>query len=652
MRSKQTRCLITAIVSLICGLAALNVAAEQDSLFEQRGMYQSAVEKYSAGKTTEANRLAKRLEDYPLYPYLQYHKLRVRLNHVSGKSMNRFAAEHSELPVTPLIFNRWLKKQAAKRRWKTFLKYYPGSENTELQCYYLRALYATGQKTEALDQTTALWVSPTSQPKACDPLFATWRTTPRFNEDLAWQRLHAAIQGNQRTLARYLLRFFSKQSRSAADAYYLVHTQPLKVTRTASFSKDNEKYRQVIQHGLIKLSKKQPEKSLQAWSKYKKTHTFSATSRRSVDDRILVGLALADQFPDEQARVSIQSPYAIDGLAEAALKNTRWNELKYWIRRLDEPEQNKLRWQYWLAKSIEMVTDENTTEAQQSRKIFLRLAQERQYYGFLAAQKLAQPGKLNAQPSNNSANLDAQKVAQQFEMRSDVLRAVELFAVGDDLNGRREWYQAKKTMTREELQQLAHRALKMGRLFLAIQTANSAEAFDDLTLRFPLAFSPLFDEAGHKNNTPSSLLRAIARQESAFQPSVVSSAGAQGLMQLMPGTAKLAARRARLPKVAPGDLKTPAKNISLGSFHLTWLIQRYDGQRPLAIAAYNAGEHRVDRWIKGNEGVPIDVWIESIPFKETRNYVKNVLAFNVVYAGLLDSPVDILQDAEKTVRPR
>lgn len=636
------------IIGAACLLMPFALAAAQGTLFEQRATYQSAVENYAVGKTSKANKLAKGLKDYPLYPYLHYHKLRVRLNNVKAVEMQQFMTDHAELPVSRLIFNRWLKKQASKRRWKTFLKYYSGSESAELQCYYLRALYATGRKTQALDQTTALWVSPTSQPKACDPLFATWRTTSRFNESVAWQRLHAAIQGNQRTLARYLLRFFSGQRKRAADAYYLVHTQPIKITRYASFAKNNEMYRQVIQHGLIRLSKKQPEKAAVAWKKYNKTHSFSASIRASVEERILVGLAMANTFPAEQSRASIESPYAIDGLAEAALKNVRWAELGYWISRMDALERGKLRWQYWFAKSLEKTFKENSNEAQQSKEIFLSLAQQRQYYGFLAAQKIGQTGQLNAQKPINNAAAGFENLA----MRSDVARALELFAVGDDLNGRREWYQAKKTMTPTELQQLAHLALKMGRLFLAIQTANSAEAFDDLTLRFPLAFSPLFDEASHKNNTQSSLLRAIARQESAFQPSVVSSAGAQGLMQLMPATANLAARRARLPKVAPGDLKSPAKNIPLGSYHLTWLIQRYDGQRPLAIAAYNAGEHRVDRWIKGNEGVPIDIWIESIPFKETRNYVKNVLAFNVVYAHLLGNPVDVLQEAERIVRPR
>ena len=648
MKGNQRRNLRLLLCGLICGLSAYSTAAEQNNLFAQRANYQTAVEKYSAGKTTQADQLAQRLEDYPLYPYLQYHKLRVRLNHVGGKKIEQFVTDYAQLPVSPLMLNRWLKKQAAKRRWKTFLKYYQGSKSTELQCYYLRALYATGRKTQALDQTTALWISPTSQPKACDPLFATWRTTSRFTEDVAWQRLHAAIQNNQRILARYLLRFFSGQRKSAADAYYLVHTQPIKVTRLASFSKDNKKYRQVIQHGLIKLSKKQPEKSAIAWAKYAKSHSFTASAKNSIEERILVGLGLKDKFPTEQTRSSITSSYAIDGLAEAALKNTSWHELRYWISRLDSAERSKLRWQYWLAKSLEMTAKANSAEAQLSQDILSRLAQERQYYGFLAAQKLGQSAQLNAQPSTAAIASGLNKL----RTRSDVMRAVELFAVGDNLNGRREWYQAKKTMTSEQLQQLAHLALEMGQLFLAIQTANTAEVFDDLSLRFPLAFTPLFNAASHKNNTPSSLLRAIVRQESAFQPTVSSSAGAQGLMQLMPATANLAARRAKLPKVGPGDLKTPAKNIALGSYHLAWLIQRYNGQRPLAIAAYNAGEHRIDRWIKGNEGMAIDTWIESIPFKETRNYVKNVLAFNVVYASLLGSPVAILQDAEKTVARR
>ena len=125
-------------------------------------------------------------------------------------------------------------------------------------------------------------------------------------------------------------------------------------------------------------------------------------------------------------------------------------------------------------------------------------------------------------------------------------------------------------------------------------------------------------------------------------------------MQVMPATAKLAMRRGDLARhlgagsgqVIERDLIIPERNIEIGSYHLAWLLKRYDNLRPLAIAAYNAGESRVDRWLKGSRNIPIDVWIETIPFRETRNYVQNVLAFQVVYQGLDQRPGPILQDYE------
>ena len=125
-------------------------------------------------------------------------------------------------------------------------------------------------------------------------------------------------------------------------------------------------------------------------------------------------------------------------------------------------------------------------------------------------------------------------------------------------------------------------------------------------------------------------------------------------MQVMPATAKLAMRRGNLAanlgkgsgQAIEQDLLIPERNIEIGSYHLAWLLKRYDNQRPLAIAAYNAGERRVDRWIKSAANTPMDVWIETIPFKETRNYVQNVLAFEVVYRRLDQRPLPILRNHE------
>ena len=109
-----------------------------------------------------------------------------------------------------------------------------------------------------------------------------------------------------------------------------------------------------------------------------------------------------------------------------------------------------------------------------------------------------------------------------------------------------------------------------------------------------------------------------------------SSADARGLMQLLPSTARIVARRARASAPSTSDLYDPSVNIALGSYHLAWLLDRYDGQTPLAMAAYNAGEHRVDRWIKDGDALPMDVWIERIPFRETRNYPKTFFSLSVL----------------------
>ncbi|MGK0222824.1 MAG: soluble lytic murein transglycosylase, partial [Limisphaerales bacterium] len=175
---------------------------------------------------------------------------------------------------------------------------------------------------------------------------------------------------------------------------------------------------------------------------------------------------------------------------------------------------------------------------------------------------------------------------------------------------------------------------------------------NSLHLRFPTAYLAQLRRASLDTDLPVPTLIAMARQESALNRAASSSANARGLMQLLPSTARLVARRhhLRIPKIE--DLFDPQTNINLGSRHLAWLVERYDGQLVPAIAAYNAGEHRVDRWLRANDQLPLDVWIETIPFRETRNYVKNVLAFRHVYAQLTRSPLPFIDPTQMVVKKR
>ena len=648
---KRLLVLLSLLLAANTPLWAQQSTTDEPSLFHQRALYLQALDNLRSGAISKFNAKAKLLEQYPLRPYLDYHRVNGRLNNASAKEINGFMSEHGDLAPSDLLYRRWLKKLGRKRHWTTLLKNfsdadYQQSSDAELRCYYVRALYGRGQRDKALDWTTDLWLTPKSQPKACDPIFDVWRTTPRFNQDIAWQRLDGAIQGNQRTLARYLLRFFTGSNKRAADAYYQVHTQPKRIRRYSRFADDTEKNRTLIRHGLMRLSRSAPQEAADAWQRYANTHSFSAVQRSVINDHIQVGLAREGVFPEDLERDSSSSSFAAQGMAQAALSQQNWQQLRYWIKRLPEGEQQTQRWQYWWARAVMQTADsaDALPDTTNSQDILSALASQRHYYGFMAALLLQQTPPL--QPSLPEP--------ESIELKSNphIRRAIELFAVGENLNGRREWYRALDVSNNEEKRQLGHLAQSIGDLSLAIRSANLAEAMDDLLLRFPLAFNSDFNAAAHKQDVAPALLRAVARQESAYQPDARSPVGARGLMQLMPATAKLVTKRARLPASYAGQLNDPKINIQLGSYHLAWLIERFNGQRPLAIAAYNAGEHRVDRWIKNKAQMPTDVWIETIPFRETRNYVKNVLAFTYVYNQLLNTPTRVLAPQELSITER
>ena len=534
-----------------------------------------------------------------------------------------------------------MKELGKRRQWSTLRDHYTDTDDTATRCYYLRALYADGQTKAAFDGAAELWVQPKSQPKECDPLFEVWLKSDQFTEELAWQRLRDSILANERTLARYLTRFLSGANKSAGEAYYRLHVAPSSITATNRHRTDTDKMRMVVEHGLTRLAGREPDKAAKAWREFRKRDHFDALATQRIDEVIAVGLAADGDFPSRRSRDNISSPGAIEELANAAVEHLDWDEIAIWAQRLPPGVLAKSQWQYWLARAL--LAEDRGSE--QAAAMLESLARQRHYYGFLAARQLGLPGEMN------SARLPLDNVdLARLRQNPHVQRSVELFAVNDGINARREWYRALEGFDMDDQVVAAELAASYGMTSLAIRTANIADARDHLHLRFPVVHEPQFRRASLRTNLPVSLLIAIARQESALQDDARSHANARGLMQMLPSTAQMVARRARMRVPAASDLYDPGTNIALASYHLAWLVKRYDGQTPLAIAAYNAGEHRVDRWIKDANNLPMEVWIERIPFRETRNYVKNVLAFRHVYAHKLNAHMPLLGPSEHTVR--
>ena len=604
---------------------------------EQRSQYKEALRFLSQGQIKKFSKLQDKLDDYLLQDYLNYHKFNRLLHKRSKREMDGFRTKFDHLPVTAIVEKRWLKLIGKQRKWKTLQDNFVQTSDPELQCLYTRSLYGTNQKDKALALTSDLWVKPNSQPKVCDPLFEVWKKTKYFNEEIVWTRLKLTIGANERQLSRYLLRFLSGSNRQAGQILYQIHTQPQRMSTFKSVGAPKEKERHIVVYGVSRLSKRDVNLAKQIWSRFKGQFSFSERETQIAESNIALGFAKENTFPDTKNRYRFIDETLIRGLANLAIENANWKEASYWIKSATSIDED-IRWDYWLSRAqIELGEEE-----QEATLRLKRISEERHYYGFMAANILKRTPKLN------DSSLHKSEI--KSPTNQNILRAKELFAVGDNVNARREWYRTLATQPDEEKIRSLYFINDLGRTQLAIRTAEDAGAYNHLKLRFPILYHQEFKEAALITAQPLALLYAVSRQESAFNVMAVSSANARGLMQLIPSTASLSARRMGLAAPSTSRLHNPGLNIKLGSFHLVWLLKRYKGQTALAVAAYNAGEQRVDRWTKGKKGLSLDVWIEQIPFQETRNYVKNVLAFRQVYAQLIGQPLPFVNPSNRFLR--
>jgi soluble lytic murein transglycosylase len=272
-----------------------------------------------------------------------------------------------------------------------------------------------------------------------------------------------------------------------------------------------------------------------------------------------------------------------------------------------------------------------------ARREFEALAQLRDYYGFLAADHIDQPYALADRPAEQR-HLDA------LNMNQAVSFARALFDVGDLNLARLQWAFATRAMSEDELVSVALLAHQWGWHDRAIFTMARAKYWDDIAARFPLAHKSEITELARQAGLNPAWVYGVIRQESAFVNDARSGVGALGLMQLMPATAKRVARRQKVKWRGRETLLKPEVNVRLGSAYLSELFSQCGSHAALATASYNAGPKRVKRWLPKVEPMDAQLWIETIPFAETRQFTKNVFAFTAVYEKLLGRKTRRLSD--------
>ena len=595
--------------------------------FKQRQMYLDALHLIKTSQFSRLQKLKPQLRTYPLYPYLEYTEVSYRISRQSEQDILQFAQQYRDTPLVAPLLAHWLANLAKRGKWQTFVTHYDKVAPTEkLACQHAYGLYKVGMVDQAMTQAEKLWTVGFSQPDECDPIFNVWREADGITPENAWQRFALSLKENSKDLSSYLIRFVDRKDKPFATNYRLVHLKPKTIKRYKSFKAQNTRNREIILHGVKRLARIDPLDALLTLGQYEKLQNFDQAELE--ETYAYIGVRLAGKSSDlaliDSLPVNLQEqPKLVEARIRQSLTHQDWSNVMILINLLPQKQQNSNRWQYWKARALGVSVDE--ADRQIARNIMAKLSSERSFYGFVSADILQ--NEYNYQDEPNPVTLEQ---ILSLEESPGVQRALELFALGERSRARREWYFSTSSFNNVERNIAARVALRWGWYKASIQSMIDAGTWNHLDNRFPVAYADNFITHARRANIPVQWSLAIARQESAFMPDAKSGSGALGVMQLMPGTAKQVAGKIGMSYTNNRSLTNPDLNIQLGTHYLGQMLRKFDGNRILASAAYNAGPGRVNQWL--NPNVPFDVWIETIPFTETRNYVQNVLMFSSIYS--------------------
>ena len=611
-------------------LPALCHATDNTLLSKQRSIFQQAHSALNTNQINKFNTLKQQLDGYPLQAYLDYLYLRHRLNHTNNNVIAQFLSDNQGTFYADRLRNIWLNRLAKNKKWQTFLDNYQQPQAVSRQCLRLQALIATNQHEQAFADIPALWLVPRSQHKACDPAFKVWQDRGLLTDELRLQRIRLSLENNQFSLATYLAKSVqnSESTKAWITRWQQIHRNPLPLLKqlpgtppasrkTVSLLQDIDISREIIQHGIVRLSRKSTDQAFENWQRIQTAYQFSEQNKLFTQRSIAKRSALRHE---ERALEFFGNIPAEPWRVRAALWQQNWPAVQQAIFSLNSDEQLSPRWQYWLARS-QIERGEELT----AYKTFQNLMGERDYYSFLSSDQLDQSYQMNHNPIVHTPS-ELDNLAQT----PAVTRLREFYALNMMLESRRQAYKLMQTLSTRDLQLLAIITYQWNWYNQTIAILGKAKYWDALNLRFPIVYDTAILKAGKTNGLDPSWLFGIARQESAFNPRARSHVGATGLMQLMPKTGKLIARLINHPMKKTSELLNPDRNIQLGSAYLRRMYDKNQHNPVLATASYNAGPHRVKGWLP-KQNMSADIWIENIPFDETRKYTSNVLSYAAVF---------------------
>jgi soluble lytic murein transglycosylase len=608
------------------------------NLDQQRKDFSEARKAVRQGAISRYKKLLKGLQDYPLKPYLEYEDLKRRLSQQSVNTVHAFLEANQDSPLHNRLRLQWLKTLARQGRWKQFVADYRDLNNTELACQYAHALQKLDKQPQARIEAEALWLTGKSQPGACDAVFKNWRASGAATPELIWERIRLAMHKRRPSLARYLAKFLGPAERTWVERWYRMYRRPARMLDHPALQKDTPLVREILLHGLERLARLDAAEAAKRWSEIRSRYTFSQEDIGKLERRIGLsaatqGLADAHELLN-RVDISWTDETVHQWRVRSALRAENWNAALLGIDAMPTEMAQQQTWQYWRARALEKLGFKK-----QANEIYTTLSTRHNYHSLLAADRLGVSYSLEGTPlTSTEAELE------QIRSLPGIRRAEELYHVGLKVDARREWHHTIANFNKRQLQVAAVLANRWNWHDRVVFTIGRTDTLDDLKLRFPIVYEKQVRRHARRNNIDTAWVFGILRQESAYMSDARSHAGALGLMQLMPRTARYEARKLKLPLRNRYEILNVDKNIRLGTAHLKRVLDINKGNKVLATASYNAGAQRVKSWLPKDNELDADIWIETMPFNETRNYVKKVMATMAIFEKHLGEPVSPLKE--------
>ena len=602
----------------------------------------AAREAFRTGEAAKLDRYAQRLHGYVLEPYVRYWQLRMQLDQADPADLRAFIRGQSDTPVGEQLRNAWLKMLGQKKQWDLFDAEFPGlvRDDMEISCYALQSKMRAAEA-EALTEARALWFAGRDAPESCTPLFTALVAGQHLSVDDIWMRVRLALEAGKVTLARRAADFLPRKQEPDHRLLTSIYSNPRAYLEKKKFDTKSRAGRETVMFAVHRLARSAPSQAAEHWARLEER--FSAEERAYVWGLIAQFGAMRHD-PNALAwyeRAGDLSDTQLGWKARAALRARNWESVLAAIDTMTEREKNTPGWRYWRARALAVLGQPEDAEA-----IFRALSVEFGFYGQLATEELGQ--KIASPPAAFKPTADD---IRRMSERPGIRRALELYRIGLRVDGTREWIWAIRNLDDRQLLAAAEVAKRYELYDRTINTAERTFALHDFTLRYLAPYRDVLGARATELGLEEAWVYGLIRQESRFVSDARSSAGARGLMQLMPGTARWVAKKLGLRDWRWTQVSEVDTNVSLGTYYLRHVLDVLDGQPVLASAAYNAGPGRARAW-RPDAAMEGAVYAETIPFSETREYVKRVMANTSYYAHAFSHELQSLKHRLGIVGPR